>query len=253
MLVAARASFFISRAKRWTNPYVADGLIAMWDAVWNAGPGVHDASATTWKNLVDGSSFGDGASAASYRPVWGDDYCRNQAGASGQKQVFSVSATLAATQSIVCAEEVARAVSKAADVSSGWHEIQRFSIGVGFFRGDIPTFGVLGNIVLWPSATQYQPWRTYNSTISSSLDPYVRRSYHSSRSGSTPYMRVDGGTRLTMTRGNGNTLGVPTAYPLIMSHSCVLEACCIRLYSRELTADEIAANLAIDRARFNLP
>lgn len=31
MLVAARASFAISRAKRWVNPYVADGLVAMWD------------------------------------------------------------------------------------------------------------------------------------------------------------------------------------------------------------------------------
>ena len=28
---------------------------------------------------------------------------------------------------------------------------------------------------------------------------------------------------------------------------------CIRLYSRALTADEIAANYAIDKARFNLP
>lgn len=251
MLIGARESFAVRRAAGWKNPYVTNGLLAMWDGVWNAGGGIHDASATTWKNLVDGSSFGDGASAASYRPVWGDDYCRNASGASGQKQVFSVSAPLAATQSIVCAEEVARAVSKAADVSNGWHEIQRFSVGVGFFRGDNPSWGVLGNIVLWPSATQYQPWRTHTSATTS-LDPYVRRSYHSSRSGSTPYMRINNGTRLTMTRGNGATLSVPSTYPLIMSHSCVLEACCIRLYSRELTSDEIAANYAVDKERFGL-
>jgi hypothetical protein len=29
--------------------------------------------------------------------------------------------------------------------------------------------------------------------------------------------------------------------------------CAVRLYSRALTADEIAANYAVDKARFNLP
>lgn len=36
----------------WTNPYVTDGLVAMWDGEWNAGGGVHDASATVIKDLV---------------------------------------------------------------------------------------------------------------------------------------------------------------------------------------------------------
>ena len=34
--------------------YVQDGLIAMWDGIENAGWGVHDASATVWKDLVEG-------------------------------------------------------------------------------------------------------------------------------------------------------------------------------------------------------
>ena len=33
----------------WQNPYVTDGLVAMWDGEWNAGGGVHDAS----KRAVD--------------------------------------------------------------------------------------------------------------------------------------------------------------------------------------------------------
>ena len=32
--------------------YVQDGLIAMWDGIENAGWGVHDASAATWKDIV---------------------------------------------------------------------------------------------------------------------------------------------------------------------------------------------------------
>jgi len=39
----------------WHNPYVTDGLVAMWDGEWNAGPGVHDANATTWKELISGT------------------------------------------------------------------------------------------------------------------------------------------------------------------------------------------------------
>ena len=35
----------------WKNPYVTDGLIAMWDGKWNAGPGKHYANATTWVDL----------------------------------------------------------------------------------------------------------------------------------------------------------------------------------------------------------
>ena len=38
-------------ASGWVNPYVTDGLIAMWDGEWNAGGGVHDPEATVWKDL----------------------------------------------------------------------------------------------------------------------------------------------------------------------------------------------------------
>lgn len=34
------------------NPYITDGLIAMWDGEWNKAIGVHDDSATTWNDLT---------------------------------------------------------------------------------------------------------------------------------------------------------------------------------------------------------
>ena len=34
------------------NPYVTDGLIAMWDAEWNVGYGVHDPESSVWFDLV---------------------------------------------------------------------------------------------------------------------------------------------------------------------------------------------------------
>jgi len=34
------------------NPYVKDGLVAMWDGEWNIGLGMHDTNASVWKDLV---------------------------------------------------------------------------------------------------------------------------------------------------------------------------------------------------------
>ena len=63
--------------------YVQDGLIAHWDGVENAGNGVHDSSATTWKNLageMDLTLWGNAVftdnsiyrSASSYSMAYGD-------------------------------------------------------------------------------------------------------------------------------------------------------------------------------------
>lgn len=49
-IIAARAA--LTGAVKWRNPYVTDGLVAMWDGEWNVGGGVHDAAATVWKDLV---------------------------------------------------------------------------------------------------------------------------------------------------------------------------------------------------------
>ena len=34
------------------SAYVQEGLIAMWDAIENVDWGIHDSSATTWKDLI---------------------------------------------------------------------------------------------------------------------------------------------------------------------------------------------------------
>lgn len=36
----------------WENPYITDGLVAMWDGEWNVEGGVHDPNATRWVNLI---------------------------------------------------------------------------------------------------------------------------------------------------------------------------------------------------------
>lgn len=49
MLIAERNGLLV--ADGWKNPYVTDGLVAMWDGEWNVGGGKHDANAASWVDL----------------------------------------------------------------------------------------------------------------------------------------------------------------------------------------------------------
>ena len=54
------ATVALGAASAWaagTSAYVQDGLIACWDGIENAGTGVHDGSATVWKDVVGGYEF----------------------------------------------------------------------------------------------------------------------------------------------------------------------------------------------------
>ena len=46
----------IKKAKllSWENPYINNGLVAMWDAEWNAPLGRHDPTATHWTDIING-------------------------------------------------------------------------------------------------------------------------------------------------------------------------------------------------------
>lgn len=43
-------------SKELVLPYVTDGLVAMWDGIWNAGLGIHTQSDLEFKDLVSGNS-----------------------------------------------------------------------------------------------------------------------------------------------------------------------------------------------------
>lgn len=51
MLIAGRNAM-LTGAASVENPYYEENLIAQWDGIWNAGLGVHDDNATTWKDLA---------------------------------------------------------------------------------------------------------------------------------------------------------------------------------------------------------
>ena len=58
LVVSAAVAFCAASAyAAGTSSYVQDGLIACWDGIENAGAGVHDGSATVWKDVVVGYEF----------------------------------------------------------------------------------------------------------------------------------------------------------------------------------------------------
>lgn len=70
MLLGARQFFERRGGGGWQNPYVTDGLVAMWDGEWNAGGGVHDSTITDWVDLT-----GNGKSFHADAPIWSDNHC----------------------------------------------------------------------------------------------------------------------------------------------------------------------------------
>ena len=241
MLLGARQFFERRGAPSWRNPYVTDGLVAMWDGEWNAGGGVHDAVATTWKNLVRGvdlvcsqyASFTDNSLACSSFP-------------GGGTLAYSEEFVNSVQQVEVCARFVP---------SGGW--VRNFLVLV---KNGVQDYCGIG---------------TYNNTVRTDFheDGIVRESwqtpfglnYFSSKQ-SCSYAK---GVHLSSAHGEYNdtyivtenfpSTNLPTEnYGIFIGHPggnapALIDVSCVRLYSRTLTADEIAQNYAIDKVRFNLP
>lgn len=78
-MIALKCATFRKKRGGWVNPYITDGLVAMWDGEWNAGGGVHDASATVWKDIVGNTDLNVRSS-----PIWGDQFCTMQGPGNGR-------------------------------------------------------------------------------------------------------------------------------------------------------------------------
>ena len=50
----AASSITRNSTKTFENPYITDGLIAMWDGEWNVGIGIHNDKANVWNELISG-------------------------------------------------------------------------------------------------------------------------------------------------------------------------------------------------------
>lgn len=239
--------FFERKGGGWTNPYVTDGLVAMWDGEWNAGGGVHDATKTSYvKDLVGNNDLAITLAPAvvSNNSIVFDGTQRAQCDVD-----FSVSNWLMSpgTVEIVSSYEsfFDEADFDVGSTASNNRGLRPTSYGA--YNRKIATCEYrLNTYRIITSPSVYTPGTPFH--LAFVTDPQTFR----------VGVYVDGlflgyaqGGSLT-TFQNRITVG-SSAWSPSTSPARLMTLYDFRLYSRALTADEIAANYAIDKARFNLP
>ena len=218
--------------------YVQDGLVAMWDGIENAGWGVHDSNATTWKDLSGN----------------GHDLLL-----SGTVSVGADHAELDGSGFFYESTDISPFFAKTGLTA----QVVSTKIGNEDNRGLYSIGENTRYLWIWNSFQQGDRMMMFSKFV------------YSYNLGSTyPNIARDAKTSFTITHANGvaNTFVNKTAdrtlsvSPLSVSGTDRIaigkierfgnfkgNIYCVRHYSRALTDEEIAANYAIDKARFGLP
>ena len=222
--------------------YVQDGLIACWDGIENAGAGQHDAAATVWKDAIGGYEFAlnntiVGDESMTFTGEKSGGYITSYGVLSGTDTVSTFVAAKTGTVEIVY-----RAISTAA---------------TQVFLQAPQTSGIAFGIYQTSSFLNF----SYNSTnnkqgfaFTSGTDVNLVSMRYSD---SGPVSAIGNGN--TLSRQNNGYWGTPNASATYVGARANLQGdpfngsiYCIRLYSRQLTDEEIAANQEVDRKRFIL-
>ena len=242
MLLGARQ--FFERRGAPSGPtardYVQNGLIAMWDGIENSGWGVHDASATTWKDLAGGVEASASASGATFS--FAQNVCQCDLSSVGNGSGVFVAYLLG-------------------DVGLSVRQIDAVYSSSGSYSAPLCLSGVSSRQFVCANVDGLVGQTGYSQFGATNLSATQLHSYSVVLSGGWPIMSAafaDGqsldisGYKSAITQYQQYSQGrIFLGYR--NSSSGVLNLANVRLYSRSLTAAEIAENNDIDKARFNLP
>ena len=226
--------------------YIQDGLVAMWDGIENAGYGIHDDNATTWKDLVSTNDLRLQSTAiADKRFTWLEDGLRHEGandGFRGTRRLWQFTG-----------ENNAFTISYLVNFERIIPSLPRYMPcgdeggGTGFYwRGE--------------NFFSYMPWAEYGITvpISSLVGHDMSVSYGADTSSHfVSYNGIRYGERQS---GDYSALLTKSVsffsnygYNPSGENSWICTAKRILIYNRKLTAEEDAHNYIVDRLRFNLP
>ena len=204
------------------SSYIQSGLIALYDGIENAGAGSHSASATTWVDLVSGKNLSLIQGSAN----WGDSYFQF-----GTNRVFTADASQwdsALTIEVVC------------DVKPDGHLLQYKSDKVFTMSNSEYITLTTGNVTMQGATLQ-------STNLSSFSANYTNKTVHQNNSLLSNSSRY---SRSIVSETDNLILGM--RYYSGYRQATNIALYCLRLYNRELSAEEIAANYAIDQQRFGL-
>lgn len=246
MLLGARQFFERRGGGGWQNPYVTDGLVAMWDGQWNVGGGVHDAAAIEWKDLVGTNDL-----TMDSNVVW-QDKCsfQNEWKKTAVRENASVDWAFA---EVVCDWSLLAGVERIGAL---------FSAGL-YITKDMPS--VYGNWAAWYNGGRTKYFCQFDAigrpTKYAEIESPVADT--SALMGTLAFDKENqivwkDAQQLEMLDKSVSHFYNETNKIFIGSNQSDNERSfkgkiyCIRLYSSVLSQMQIAANYAIDKARFNL-
>ena len=214
------------------SEYVQDGLLACWDGFENAGANTHDASATVWKDLVADREFNlynvtvadDGMVFGGTQSSYGELDAANTAAtfgsaANGMLEIVYASTDGASSYTVLQS-------SSDSGIALGMYD-SRFLAGSGE-AANAPMFAYAAGLSTNSVSIRYSSARPVDAWVWGDALGTAASDFWGAAEGKTTI-----GTRTS--KQNNPFKG--TIY-------------CIRVYSRQLTAVEIAANSAVDRRRF---
>lgn len=242
MLIVARQSMLTGSSAPTARDYVQDGLVVMWDGIENAGWGVHNSSATTWKDLIGNYSLPlmSGGS-------WEDDCIVGDGTAPAAGTNDGPSDTLKQPFAEVVYHSLAAPARNVVVVSFGL----KYSGSENYYK----VFGLSDS-----RGTVYFDANGRLAKVTG--DTYLAAhtvSMASTARGTNQGYYVDAVAR-SWSGGDGSGSFNKGVFVCAMANSGVgwmqpskSKVHCIRFYSRVLTSAEVAHNYTVDKARFNLP
>lgn len=232
-LMALKAcNWMAARGGGWENPYVTDGLMSYFDGEWNTEGGVRDELSSKWMNLANPGQWIDLAGTS-----WGDKFLHvDGTQVSYANENLWAMTTVPMTIEILCKVETA---------------FETATIFGGSGDGTVNASQCL-NVTLngGLSLSRYRGM--------SMPDEYKVRNAFIHIAGTTENKMYCFGNEVQPTGstsiGQGNPLGAGINCGVRITNywKYVGDIYVVRAYNRALTAAEVAANYAVDKARFGL-
>ena len=251
MMVGARTAAWakLGGGVPTAREYVQDGLVAMWDGIENEGWGVHDSAAAGWKEL-SGNGWDFSLDPNKNRVSFGDSYIdMKNVGANGVCAAYTPKGFIGNGYS--CLEIVYEPYNKSMDIFNPGGDSQSKNSDFGFYAS--PTyiqFGTQNGKDRWRYAFDSENNKPYYAACN--IDKNNGNIHHGFVNG-VPVNRTDSSASTGYYRGTHSSIGGRYTNGFVADYGASGKIFALRLSNRFLTDAEIAANYAIDKARFNLP
>lgn len=232
-MIAARQIAFGKAAGKGLSAkdYIQDGLVAMWDGIENAGWGTHDPSATVWKDLSENGHdliIGAGEFGNNYFNAGGTNYAN-----------LDYALDYYTTEAVVMTSNLSSRLTIGNNLiisGDGGNYGRNLSLSkVGIYRAVVNSIGkafdaTISNGMIYSISVGGSAWLNGVELLESSTAGNLNN-YSPGKLTQVGWRKRDNSE--SASDGSG------------LIHN-------LRLYNRDLTAEEIAYNYNIDKARFGL-